>query len=244
MSVSLPKISLFSGLTDEELTRLPDCLPCAVRQYKKGATILAEGDRTQEAGVVLSGRVLIGQNDAWGNHTVIGTAGVGDIFAEAYACLPQERLTVCVTAAEDSRVLFLRLSALLTPEAAACPLRGRLLVNLLTLCAGKNLRLTRRIQHTSPKTIRGRLLSYLSECRTRAGADSFSLPFDRQQLADHLGVDRSALSKELSKMPREGLLQFRRNRFTLSGSAQLPDTSARPFSTEKPADRRKLNRKR
>ena len=122
---------------------------------------------------------------------------------------------VHVTAAEPAEVLFLRADRLLAVERGAGPAQGTLVRNLLALSAQKNLTLSRKIFHTAPKTIRGRLLSYLSDQAVRAGSRSFSIPFDRQQLADYLGVERSALSHELGKMRREGLLRFRKNVFHL-----------------------------
>ena len=124
-------------------------------------------------------------------------------------------------AAERSRVLFLEIARALDGRAEACPFHGRLAQHLLQICARKNLLLSRRILHTSSKTIRGRLLSYLSDQAVLQGSSHFSIPFDRQQLADYLGVDRSALSNELSKLRREGLVRAEKNQFYLLKQEEL-----------------------
>ena len=124
---------------------------------------------------------------------------------------------VNVVAAEPAQILFLNVGRVLHACSNACGHHTALIHNLLTLSAQKNLNLSRKIFHTSPKTIRGRLLSYLSYQSMRSGSSTFTIPFNRQQLADYLNVDRSALSNELSKMQRDGLIQVERNHFTLLG---------------------------
>lgn len=157
----------------------------------------------------------IESDDVWGNKSILSSVGPGQVFAETYACLPDEPLMVSVTAAEDTAVLFLHAPHMLAPCTQTCTCHAQLIRNLLFVSARKNLELSRRAFHTAPKTIRGRLLSYLSMQAIHAGSDSFSIPFDRQQLADYLGVDRNALSAELGRMRREGLLDFRKNWFHL-----------------------------
>lgn len=123
---------------------------------------------------------------------------------------------VDVVAAEESQVLFLNVERVLQVCPHTCAHHSKLIRNLLLLSAQKNLNLSRKIFHTASKTIRGRLLSYLSYQARRSGSPSFTVPFNRQQLADYLNVERSALSNELSKMQRDGLLLVERNRFTLT----------------------------
>ena len=173
------------------------------------------GDRVSELGLVLSGSVLIENDDLWGNRSILDRIGPGQIFAETYACVPGEKLLVTVTAAEKTEVLFLNVGKILRVCTNACSFHARLIRNLLTLSARKNLNLSRRIFHTSAKSIRGRLLSYLSWQAVKQGSREFDIPFNRQQLADYLGVDRSAMSAELGKMKREGLIQVDRSHFRM-----------------------------
>ena len=212
--MTLPEVPLFQGISKEELSTLLPCLDAAERSYKRGQVILSEGEPTQWMGVVLQGLVILSCPDIWGKNTILGSAGPGSVFAEAYACVPGEPLMIRVSAAEDSRVLMLNLQKVLS-GCGSCPCHAQLVRNLLRVCAGKSLQLSRRILHTSPKSIRGRLESYFSECVKKSGSLSFTIPFNRQQLADYLGVDRSAMSSELSRMRREGRILVERNRFTM-----------------------------
>ena len=215
-SAVLAHTPLFRGATPEEVEAMLGCLGAERRAFARGELIYRTGDVVTALGLVLSGRVLIESGDFWGNVTVLGSAGPGEIFAETYACSPGEPLMVDVEAAEPTEVLFLDVSRVLQTCPRACGHHSRLIRALLALSAQKNLDLSRKIFHTAPKTIRGRLLAYLSYQALRAGSRRFTIPFDRQQLADYLNVDRSALSNELSKMRKEGLLEVEKNRFSLS----------------------------
>ncbi len=211
----LAQTPLFRGSTPEEVASMLACLGAVQRAYQKGAVIYCAGDTVQSMGLILSGSVHIESGDVWGNRSILDQAGPGQVFAETYACLPDEPLMVSVTAAADTQVLFLQTSRVLQTCTSACAHHARLIRNLLAISAQKNLILSRRIFHTSPKTIRGRLLSYLSFQSLRQGSRSFTIPFNRQQLADYLSVDRSALSNELGNMQREGLIAFHKNSFEL-----------------------------
>lgn len=213
--MDLTQTSLFSGISQADLSALLSCLAAVERRYSKGAVILAEGEPTQWMGLVLEGRAIISCADVWGKSSILGFAEPGSVFGEAYACVPGEALLISVCAAEETRVLFLNVGKLLTVCGNACPFHARLIRNLLTISAGKNLQLSRRIFHTTPKSIRGRLQSYFSECAKKSGSLTFTLPFNRQQLADYLGVDRSAMSSELSKMQRDGLIQVQGGTITM-----------------------------
>ena len=213
--VQISKTVLFQGTRPEDAEAMLKCLEAREKQFQKDETIYYVGDRVSELGLVLSGSVLIENDDIWGNRSILDRIGPGQIFAETYACVPGEKLLVTVTAAEKTEVLFLNVGKILRVCTNACSFHARLIRNLLTLSARKNLNLSRRIFHTSAKSIRGRLLSYLSWQAVKQGSREFDIPFNRQQLADYLGVDRSAMSAELGKMKREGLIQVDRSHFRM-----------------------------
>ena len=213
--VQISKTDLFQGTRPEDAEAMLKCLEAREKQFQKDETIYYVGDRVSELGLVLSGSVLIENDDLWGNRSILDRIGPGQIFAETYACVPGEKLLVTVTAAEKTEVLFLNVGKILRVCTNACSFHARLIRNLLTLSARKNLNLSRRIFHTSAKSIRGRLLSYLSWQAVKQGSREFDIPFNRQQLADYLGVDRSAMSAELGKMKREGLIQVDRSHFRM-----------------------------
>ena len=210
----LSQTPLFQGASGQETREMLACLDARTLTFQKGTQLLHAGDRTRELGLVLAGGVHMEYHDFWGNRSILGQAGPGEIFGETYACLPEEPLLVNVTAVEDTQALFLQVERILKTCPQNCCHHTRLIQNLLAISAGKTLALSQRMLHTAPKTIRGRLLSYLS-AQARQKGPCFSIPFDRQQLAAYLGVDRSALSHELSKMQAQGLLSCRKNVFHL-----------------------------
>ena len=213
--MNLPNTQLFQGLEEAEITSLLGCLNAAERRFQKGEAILSEGSITENIGIVLSGMAVISCNDIWGNTSILGHVAPGSVFAEVYACIPGQPMLVTVSAVEDTSALFMNVGRVLATCTNACPFHAKLVRNLLTVCAHKSLQLSQRIQHTSSKSIRGRLMSYFSECAKRAGSNSFLIPYSRQQLADYLNVDRSAMCNELSKMQKECLIEYERYRILL-----------------------------
>ena len=192
----LSKTVLFQGATPEETEQMLSCLKAGKRKYKKEEMIYRVGEVVSCIGIVLSGSVLIENDDIWGNRSVLERAGEGEIFAETYASIPD----LCSN---------------------SCIFHNELIKNLLQVSAQKNLALSRRIFNTSSKSIRGRLLSYLSNQAVLCNSKEFDIPFNRQQLADYLSVDRSALSKELGKMSKEGLIYVKKSHFRLLSVQEL-----------------------
>ena len=211
----LNKIPLFRGLTENEIRELLNPQNTRKRIFEKGETVLYEGEPVRETGIVLSGKVIIELSDAWGNNSVISGVEKGGAFAEAYACVPGSLMLQHVTAYEKSEILFIDIRALLETDGVKNKAQLKLLKNLLTVCASKNLKLSSRMLNITPKTIRARLMSYFLECVKTSGSYKFEIPYDRRQLADYLGVDRSALSAELSKMQKDGLIEYNKNRFKI-----------------------------
>ena len=213
--MNLSNTLLFRGLEDTEITSLLNCLDATERSYKKSEVILSEGSITENIGILLSGMAVILCNDIWGNTSILGNVAPGSVFAEVYACVPGQPMLVSVSAVEDTSVLFVNVGHVLATCTNSCPFHTRLVQNLLTICAHKSLRLSQRILHTTSKSIRGRLMSYFSECAKLSGSNSFLIPYNRQQLADYLNVDRSAMCNELSKMQKDGVIEYERNRILL-----------------------------
>lgn len=168
---------------------------------------------------MISGSVNIEYNDIFGNTNIIGNADSGQVFAEAYSCLPEEPLMVSVSAAEDCEILFISTKNIFSGIIGDYNVYRKFISNLIAVLAGKNIGLSRKINDITPKTIRERLISYLSSQAVKQESNYITIPFNRQQLADYLCVDRSAMSNELSKMRRDGLLTFDRNMFKLNLSA-------------------------
>lgn len=206
---------IFRNMTDEEISSALKICEAEEKTYEKGEYIFYAGDTTELMGMVIEGSVTIESNDAWGNRTILSHVGAGQFFGETYALLGNEPLLVDVTANESCRIMFLRLDRLRDIRIEDHPWAYRLMMNLLGISARKNLKLSHRNFHTAPKTIRGRVLTYLNSMSIQSGSREFDIPFDRQQLADYLNTDRSALSKELGDMQREGLISFKKNHFIM-----------------------------
>ena len=209
--------ALFQGLSTEEIESALRALSGMERRYRKEEILLHAGTAAPRMGLVLAGSVTIESNDLWGNRTLLSHAESGQCFAESYALLPGEPMPVDVVANADCHVLFLNLGGL---HAAHAPWARQLTENLLRISARKNQALSARSFHTAPKGVRGRIMAYLNTCSLQARSTAFDIPFDRQQLADYLGLDRTALSKELGRMGREGLIAFRKNHFEILKNAE------------------------
>ena len=209
---------LFQDLSEAELDTLAAAGHLRTRQFAKHEVIFHAGSCVREIGIVLRGSVHIENLDLWGTKSILSSVDAGQAFAETYAFCG-DALMVDAVAAEDCEVLFLHTGALSDSRVPA-GVRGTLLHNLLTVSMRKNLSLSQRIFCTTPKTVRGRLLTYFSAQAAKADSPEFEIPFNRQQMADYLNLDRSALSKELGRMRDEGLLEFEKNHFILK---QLPE---------------------
>lgn len=206
---------LFQGIGADEARMMLGCLGARERMFTTGEFALHMGDVTDSLGLVMEGSLRIESVDAWGNVSVVGVVSVGEIFAETYAIIPNEPSMVDAVAVEPTRVLFLETARIMTTCPRACAHHSQIGRNLNIIAARKNLGLSRRIFHAAPKTIRGKVLAYLSFMASQRGSNEFEIPFNRQQLADYLGVDRSALSAELSRMQREGLIITKRSHFVV-----------------------------
>lgn len=202
----IQKSILFRGMNEREIHDALGQMSATVKNFQKNEPILLAGSYTNHMYLILSGSVTIESNDLWGNRSILSHLGAGAYFAETYALLEHEPLQVDARANEDSRIMLFSVNGLRDPK---------VLANILQISLQKNLHLSERSFHTSPKTIRGRVMAYLNSVSLRSGQKEFDIPFDRQQLADYLNVERTALSKELGKMQREGLITVRMNHFRL-----------------------------
>ena len=205
---------LFRGIEEDAFWQMKQYGGTRQKQFAKGEIIFHTGETVYELGIVLSGSVNIENIDLWGNKSILSHISAGQVFAETYAYCG-EPMMVDAVADEETQVLFLNLDRLLRTPHPECSWQQTLNHNLLNISLHKNLALSERIFCTSPKTIRGRLLLYLSNQSARAGSRTFTIPFNRQALADYLNLDRSALSKELGKMRDEHLILVDKNTFTL-----------------------------
>ena len=206
---------LFSGVSEDELTAMLSCLKAEKKDFPKEDFVLRSGDTADSIGLVLAGTVLVIQEDIWGNRNILSKAGPGHTFAAAYACASGSVLNVSVIAETPVTALFLNVKRILNVCPSACAHHSRIIRNLLSELAEKNLRFNEKLTHMGQRTTRSKIMSYLSAEALRLGKYEFDIPFSRQQLADYLAVERSGLSLELGKMRSEGLLDFHKSHFVL-----------------------------
>lgn len=198
---------LFEGIKETELESLVENGGVRVQAFQKDQFLIHQGDKAKGVGLVLEGRLHILREDFLGNREILAEVTAGDIFDEVYAILQGEPQSVAVAAASDGQVAFFSTERLLENR--------EVMDNMIKVLARKNLFLTRKMSHLSRKTIREKLISYLSEEGSRQGSADIHIPFNRQQLADYLSVERSALSRELSKMKDEEMIWFYKDHFLL-----------------------------
>lgn len=211
----LRKSRLFEGIDDESLLALLTCMSANARSYARGETLLMAGDEVRDMGVVLRGSITVSRTDAMGERAIVLEQVEGGMFAEALVCASVRESPVSVHASQDCEVMYLQLGKLITACSTTCGSHVLIVRNLLTLLARRNLELNQKLDILSKKTLRERLLTYLSGEAARAGAARFSISFTRDELADYLCANRSALSRELGSMREEGLVDFHRNQFDL-----------------------------
>ena len=211
----LKRTQLFSGVGEEEIRAMLNCLQARLCTYKKGEYVFRQGEHIDNITILVNGKLHIQRDDFWGNRSIINMVTVGEMFGEAYVAPESGTLMNDVLAVEDSVVIYLDVNRIITVCSNACRFHSMVVQNLFFAISEKNRKLVQKLTFMSKRTTREKLIAYLSEEAKRQNSSEFSIPFNRQQLADFLSVDRSAMSNELCKMRDEGLIVFEKNRFTL-----------------------------
>ena len=211
----LKRTKLFSGVGEEDISSLLSCLGARKKEYKKGEYILREGEHIRDIFILVEGKIHIQKDDYWGNRSILSVISVGEMFGEGYAAPESGALLNDVVAVEVSSVIFFDVKRILTTCSSACRFHNMIVQNMFFAISDKNKKLVQKLGHMSGRTTRAKLISYLSEEAKRQGSSTFTVPFNRQQLADYLCVDRSAMSNELCKMRDEGMIKFEKSRFEL-----------------------------
>lgn len=206
---------LFAGVGDSEIESMLSCLDARLYTYKKGEYVLRQGEHLSDIIVLVDGNLHIQKDDYWGNRSILGQISVGEMFGEAYVTPESGAVLNDVVALEDSVVVFFDVKRIITTCSSACRFHATVVQNMFYAISEKNRKLVQKLGHMSKRSTREKLISYLSEEAKRQNNYSFTIPFNRQQLADFLSVDRSAMSNELCKMRDDGLLEFEKNIFRL-----------------------------
>lgn len=211
----LKRTKLFAGVGEEDITAMLSCLGARLCAYKKGEYVLRQGERLDDILLLAEGSLHIQRDDYWGNRSILGHIEVGEIFGEAYVAPESGTLLNDVVALTDCSVFFFDVKRIITTCSSACRFHTMVVQNLFFAISERNRELVQKLGYMSRRTTREKLIAYLSEEAKRQNSAYITIPFNRQQLADYLSVDRSAMSNELSKMRDDGLLEFEKNCFRL-----------------------------
>ena len=211
----LKKTQLFKGVSENEIESMLSCLDAKLKHYSKGEYVVRQGERMTMLAVLVDGRLHIQNDDFWGNRSILGDITPGEMFGEVYIAPQSDTLINDVVAIEDSAVMFFNVTCMVTTCSNACRFHTAVAQNLLFAMSEKNRKLVQKLSHMSKRSTREKLMSYLSSEANKQGSNEFNILFNRQQLADFLSVDRSAMSNELCKLRDEGLIEFNKNNFKL-----------------------------
>ena len=211
----LKDLPLFEDINSQDILEMLSCLGAKAKTYKKDTYIKHEGDSADFIGIVLDGIIQILQDDYNGNRSVTSAFGSGHLFAEAFACAKIRTLPVSILAATDCTILFLNIQKMLYPCSNACYFHSKLIQNLLKIVSEKNILLSKKLNYISHKTTSEKLMAFLNDQAKEHHSLEFTIPYNRQALADYLGVERSALSAEIGKLKKQGILETNRSYFKL-----------------------------
>jgi CRP/FNR family transcriptional regulator, dissimilatory nitrate respiration regulator len=218
MNIPYPIIAsnpLFDQIQEQDLMGMLNCLCARVHLYQKDSYIILAGDPVQSIGVVLKGKVSVVRESEDGMRNLVAVLVPGECFGESFACSDHPEAFVYVVAMDECEILFLDCKKIVTTCSSACTYHTRLIQNILSLLTDKIQGLNQKLEIVSKRKIRDKLQTFFETQKRNAGTNVFSIPYNREQLADFLFVDRSALSNELCKMRDEGLIRFQKNKFQI-----------------------------
>jgi CRP/FNR family transcriptional regulator, dissimilatory nitrate respiration regulator len=213
--IILNEVSLFKGIETAGIEDILGCLGSNVKHYIKNQTIILTGSEVSSLGIILKGSVQVIREDIMGNRMIVANLGEGEIFGETFACAGITESPVSVVAAEPCQVLMIAINRIVTPCSKACSFHSNLITNLLQLLARKNLYLNNKMELLSKRTIREKIMAYLTSEAEKHHSNSFEIPLNRNELADYLCIDRSAMSREISRLKEEGRIEYRKNYFKI-----------------------------
>lgn len=211
---NLKRSKIFQNITDKDIRKLLPCLKASVKKFKKNQIIFHQGDFIEKVGIILYGELKIEKIDFWGNSSILKILTNYEMFGEIYA-FEKQPLEVSIISNTDSEILFINFNKIISPCESACTFHTQLIINLLKIFANKTAAMNKKIEILSKRSIEDKLLTYLKSISLKTKNNEFSIPYNRQELADFLGVNRSALSKELMRLEKDGIIKYHKNNFKL-----------------------------
>ena len=211
---NLKKSKIFQNISDNDIKKLLPCLKATIKKFKKNQIIFHQGDLIEKVGIILYGELKIEKVDFWGNSSILKNLSNHEMFGEIYV-FEKQPLEVSIIANSDCEILFINFNKIISPCEIACTFHTQLIINLLQIFAHKTATMNKKIEILSKRSIEDKLLTYLKSISLKTNKIEFSIPYNRQELADFLGVNRSALSKELMRLEKEGIIEYNKNTFKL-----------------------------
>ncbi len=211
---NLKRSKIFQNITENDIKKLLPCLKASVKKFKKNQIIFHQGDFIEKVGIILYGELKIEKIDFWGNSSILKILTNYEMFGEIYA-FEKQPLEVSIISNTDSEILFINFNKIITPCEIACTFHTQLIINLLKIFANKTSAMNKKIEILSKRSIEDKLLTYLKSISLKTKNNEFSIPYNRQELANFLGVNRSALSKELIRLEKDGIIKYHKNIFKL-----------------------------
>ena len=206
---------LFDGVAPEDRKAMLGCIGYHIGTFRRGDVVAFEEENIRHIGIILKGCVDMVKEDLWGNKTMLVRMRRDELFGETFACGSDNLSVVTFLVSEDAEILFLPFDRVMHSCTMACVFHHRLIENMVHIIADKNRDLMRKVEVVSKRTIREKLLAYLSIQAQIQDSRYLQIPLGRVERAEYLCVDRSALTRELVKMKEDGLIDYDRNCFRL-----------------------------
>jgi CRP-like cAMP-binding protein len=216
----LNEVSLFRGIQAEKIVDILVCLHGNVKKYKKNQPVILSGNPVPSLGIVLEGSGHIIREDIMGNRMLVTDLKAGDVFGETFACAGVKESPVSVYATEYSEILWISIQRIVSPCDTVCDFHSLIVTNLLQILATKNLYLNQKMELLSKRTIREKVLAFLISEAQKNHASSFKIALNRNELADFLCIDRSAMSREMARLKEEGVINYNKNQFQILKNLQ------------------------
>ncbi len=211
----LKRSFLFSDIDDDPLLAMLHCLNVHLSYYKQGEFLFHSGDKITKIGLVLEGSIQLEREDLNGNRTILDKILPGQSFGEALVCAGIKYLPTAIVARGDCTIMYMDYEKILQTCSNACSFHTHLIQNMITVLAKRNVKLNNKLNFLSKRRTREKLLTYLETQAIIQKQNPFTITFNRQELADYLCVERSAMCAELSKLQTEGLIKYKKNTFQL-----------------------------
>jgi len=214
-AIDLHSISLFDGLTDMEIDHLLKCMLTFKKEFDKGEIAYLEQENIKYIGIILSGSVHMIKEDIWGHRTLLSYMEAGELFGESMAVQKVNLASVTFQCAEKSEIMFVPATNIIHTCPMQCHFHQKLAENMFNLLGEKSLRLMEKINIASKPTLREKILAYLSLLSQKQNKRTVESPLNRTALAEYLDANRSSMTRELTNMKEEGIIDYDRNTYRI-----------------------------